>query len=135
MFALICLFLLLPLLIFLQRILACNFFIDNLYRFLKHHCQLQYSIIFHMNLIQFQYQPLPCFIDSKIIPFTPCSVISQLFLPYFVVGTFYFFKLLHKFEINCCNLFGMLEFWVFYCLSFWNLYVYTNKKIREQFNI
>ena len=53
-----------------------------------------------MDLIKLENEGLSNLVDSKVIPLTPSSIVSQFFFSVFVVYSLDLFKFLHEFQVN-----------------------------------
>jgi len=88
-----------------------------------------------MDLVKLKNQRLANFIDSKIVPFTPSSIIPQIFFSILTVYSFYLLKLFHKLQINgfdsaCFSKIGIAQI-----RSFWKLYINRYQKVGKQLDI
>lgn len=88
-----------------------------------------------MQLIQFENESFSNLIYPQVVPFTPCTIVPQLFLAGSIILAFNLFKLLHKLQVNSIDLGGGSENGGLECLSLRNLHVETNEKVGEQLNI
>ena len=62
-----------------------------------------------VEFIQFEDKSLTDFINSKIVPLTPGSVIPEFFLFGTAIDAFDFLELLHKIQVDGDNFGGSLE--------------------------